>query len=306
MKYNIISFVVLFLMSFETNAQTVTDIDGNSYNSVTIGSQTWMQENLRTTRFNNGVAIPTTFLSVNNDTNALYQWAYDDDTSNIKTYGRLYTWLVAISNDNICPMGWRVPDQSDWDTLRNFLGGDSIAGGKMKESGTTHWVVSDSTVTNSSGFTGLGGGFRGNPSGFNRIDEIGVFWSSTGFDAGSFPRGIGFRLNSTDNALVQSIAVGQNGASIRCLLNKSLGNDKVPFKSKIQIFPNPAIDKVYINLQESIKYQLSIYDMAGNMLYEQRIAHKMNYVDIDFLPKGNYLIKLVSEQQIVTYTLIKQ
>ena len=111
-------FIVIFsFVSLTNNAQTIIDVDGNIYNTVTIGAQTWMQENLRTTRFNNGDAIPTTSLPINNDTTALYQWAYDQDTNNINIYGRLYTWNIVNSNNNVCPVGWRVPDNSDWDAI---------------------------------------------------------------------------------------------------------------------------------------------------------------------------------------------
>ena len=305
-KYSIFPFVMLVLASITITGQTVTDIDGNIYNTLTIGTQTWMQENLKTTHFNNGIHIATTTLPVFNDTNALYQWAYNDDTSNVNTYGRLYTWLVASGNNNVCPAGWKVPDNSDWDILSNFLGGEFIAGGKMKEIGTTHWLVSDSTVTNSSGFTALGSGRRGNPSGWSKLGASSFFWSSTPFGSRGYPRGFGYRLQSTNNSLVQSIAVGQNGSSIRCILDQISSIDNFPVPNDIQLFPNPAKDRIYIRCKESGNYRLFIYDMIGNKLHEQNNANRLSEVDISFLTDGAYFIRLISEHQIYSYKFIKQ
>jgi uncharacterized protein (TIGR02145 family) len=306
MKNKIYFIAILSLVSLKSNAQTITDIDGNIYNTVTIGTQTWMQENLKTTRFNNAIQILTTSLPVSNDTTTLYQWAYDEDTSNINMYGRLYTWNITNSNNNVCPVGWKVPDNSDWDTLRDFLGGELIAGGKMKEIGTTHWLVTDSTATNSSGFTGLGSGSRGNPSGFNNLGQLGSFWSSTLFGSLSFPRGNAYSLTSHNNTLLNSVAVAQNGKAIRCLKDLTASIENSSFQNAIHIFPNPATDGVTISFEEIINCHLSIYDMMGNPLYEQKLVDKMNYLEIAFLPKGTYLIKLISEHHVVSYKFIKQ
>jgi len=307
MKNKIYFIAILFLVSLKSNAQTITDIDGNIYNTVTIGTQTWMQENLKTTHFNNGIEILTTSLPVFNDATALYQWAYDEDISNINIYGRLYTWNITNSNDNVCPVGWKVPDNSDWDILRDFLGGELIAGGKMKEIGTTHWIVTDSTVNNSSGFTGLGSGTRGNPSGFSNLGQLGSFWSSTPFGmVGNFPRGNVYGLTTHNNTLLNSVAVAQNGKAIRCIEDVTTSIENLSFQNEIQIFPNPATDRVIISFEEIRNYHLSIYDMMGNSLYEQKLVDKMNYLEIAFLPKGTYLIKLISEHHVVSYKFIKQ
>jgi uncharacterized protein (TIGR02145 family) len=305
---NKIYFIVIFsFVSLISNAQTIIDIDGNSYNSVVIGAQTWMQENLKTTRFNNGIEIPTTSLPINNDTTILYQWPYDQDTNNINIYGRLYTWNVAYSNDNVCPNSWHVPDNSDWETLRDFLGGESIAGGKMKEIGTTHWLETNSTVDNSSGFTGLGSGTRGNPSGFYDLDQSASFWSSTPFGMiGNFPRGNVFTLAAANNMLTNSVAMANNGKAIRCIKDVTTRVENSYFKNKIQLYPNPATDRVIISFEEIRNYHLSIYNLLGNTVYQKKIVNKVNHIDIAFLPKGTYLIQVVAEDYVVPFRLIKQ
>ncbi|MGB0870226.1 MAG: FISUMP domain-containing protein [Flavobacteriales bacterium] len=306
MKIKLFIISILSVIALNSKAQTVTDIDGNVYNTVIIGTQKWMQKNLKVTRFNNGIEIPTTSLPVNNDTMALYQWAFDEDTSNINIYGRLYTWNIVNSNDNVCPVGWKVPNNSDWDVLKNFLGGEFIAGGKMKEMGTTHWLITDSLVTNSSGFTGLGSGTRGNPSGFSNLDERGSFWSATPFGSPGFPRGNVYSLVANNNALLSSVAVAQNGKSIRCIEVEPVSIETYSFQSTIQIFPNPAKNELSISFEEKMKCRISIYDILGNFIYEQELVDKLNYLDITFLSQGAYVILLNSEQEMFSYKFIKQ
>jgi uncharacterized protein (TIGR02145 family) len=120
----------------------VTDIDGNTYRTVTIGSQVWMAEDLRTTRYRNGDLIGTTSpstLDISGESAPKYQWAYAGDEGNVATYGRLYTWHASTDNRSIAPVGWHVPTDAEWVTLTEFLGGEAAAQGKLKEAGTTHW-----------------------------------------------------------------------------------------------------------------------------------------------------------------------
>ena len=126
----------------QATTATVTDIDGNVYNTVTIGTQVWMKENLKVTKYRNGDAIGITTpatLDIWGETSPRYQWAYDGNESNVATYGRLYTWYAVTDSRGVCPTGWHVPTDSEWTTLTDYLGGESVAGGKMKEAGTTHW-----------------------------------------------------------------------------------------------------------------------------------------------------------------------
>jgi len=167
--------------------------------------------------------------------------------------------------------------------------------------------VTDSTVTNSSGFTGLGSGTRGNPSGFNNLGQFGSFWSSTPFGTvGNFPRGNVYSLTTNDNTFLNSVAVAQNGNAIRCIEDVTASIENFSFQNEIQIFPNPATDRVIISLKEIRNYHISIYDMMGKSIYEQNLEDHMNYIEIGGLPKGTYLIKLISENQVVSYKFIKQ
>ncbi|MEI6456405.1 MAG: fibrobacter succinogenes major paralogous domain-containing protein, partial [bacterium] len=137
-----------------------TDGDGNNYATVRIGSgkyvQTWMAENLN-------------YITGNS-------WCYDDNTLNCDTYGRLYDWQTALG---ACPSGWHLPSDAEWTALTDFLGGESIAGGKMKEAGTAHWQSPNTGATNSTGFTALPGGRRSLNGYFYNLAVHANFWSST-------------------------------------------------------------------------------------------------------------------------------
>ena len=169
-------------------SNTVTDIDGNVYHTVTIGTQTWMVENLKTTKYRSGDLIGTTApstLDYSGESTPKYQWAYDGNESNVATYGRLYTWYVVNDSRNLCPVGWHVPTDAEWTILTTFLGGKDVAGGKLKETGTTHWLDPNEGATNESGFTALPGGYRSYSGAFDYVGGNGGWWSATEFDATS-------------------------------------------------------------------------------------------------------------------------
>ncbi len=199
----------------------ITDIDGNIYTSVLIGDQEWMVQNLRTSKFNDGTAIPFKYMVDNATweglTTPAYCW-YNDDPTNafFKEYGNLYNGYVAdaASNGgkNVCPVGWHVPNEADWSTLVTYLGGQDIANGHLKatgtiESGTGLWFSPNTGATNQSGFTALPGGSRWN-SGFLDIGNTAKFWSS-GFYM--------FWIKNDSYCEGLYVAPIYNGYAIRCI-----------------------------------------------------------------------------------------
>ncbi len=191
-----IGFIGLALLGIGASAQqnkstaqasaTVTDIDGNIYKTVTIGNQGWMAEDLKTTRYRNGDLISTTSpatLDISSESTPKYQWAYAGDESNVATYGRLYTWYAVSDSRSVCPAGWHVPSDAEWQTLIDFLGGERAAQGKLKEAGTTHWNSPNSDATNESGFTALPGGNRFNNEPFKGLGDFTHWWTATEYDA---------------------------------------------------------------------------------------------------------------------------
>jgi uncharacterized protein (TIGR02145 family) len=197
-----------------TPGTKATDIEGNVYNSVIIGTQTWMAENLKTTKYNNGDLIGTTTGAIPYDANSKYQWPYNDSEDSVANYGRLYTWNVATDPRNICPTGWHVPTDAEWTTLTDYLGGTSVAGNKLKETGTTHWNSTSETVTNETGFTALPSGRRHYNGTFGNIGSSGLWWSSTqGYITNGWYRYIDY--NSSN---VGRMEFNKNyGYSVRCL-----------------------------------------------------------------------------------------
>lgn len=167
---------------------TVIDIEGNVYKTVQIGTQTWMAENLKSTQYRNGDPIPNitdnTTLGVSTGT---YCW-YNDDAKAYKAYyGALYNWYAVTDNRNIAPAGWHVPSASDWYTLTTFLGGEGVAGGKLKETGLIHWYGPNEGATNETGFSALPGGYREFQYGFyySATSILGSWWSSTEYSGGA-------------------------------------------------------------------------------------------------------------------------
>jgi uncharacterized protein (TIGR02145 family) len=156
-------------------------------------------------------------LDISSEALPKYQWACNGDEGNVETYGRLYTWFAITDNRNVCPTGWHVPSDAEWNTLTNFLGGESVAGGKLKETGTTHWIAPNLGATNEVGFTALPGGYRYREGIFYNFNEYGFWWSSSecsNVSASSWHIGYGGQYTSI---IVRDGNSWNTGFSVRCL-----------------------------------------------------------------------------------------
>ena len=200
------------------NGETSFLYEGLTYSIVAIGSQCWMAENLNVGTRINGVNEQT-----NNST--LEKYCYDDLESNCDIYGGLYQWdemmqyVTTEGAQGICPSGWHIPSDAEWTALITYLGGESVAGGKMKstgtiEAGTGLWYDPNAGATNESGFTGLPGGSRGNGGGFYGLSYAAYFWSSSGY-IGSY---VWYRrLYYTDDEVSRFFDGKTYGRSVRCI-----------------------------------------------------------------------------------------
>ncbi len=208
------------------NFGTLTDIDGNVYKSIDIGTQTWMAENLKTTKYNDGTAIPlitdnTAWLVL---TTPAYSWYNNDAGTYKETYGALYNWFAVdeVSNGgkNICPTGWHLSTDTEWIILTTYVGGVNNAGGKLKETGTSHWNAPNKDATNESGFTALPAGLRHDYSGeFLYIGMGGVWWSSTTGNPGNAYRWDTY-YERADVGYNGDIPLQKRGGfSVRCVKN---------------------------------------------------------------------------------------
>ena len=193
---------------------TVTDIDGNIYKTIQIGSQIWIAENLRVTKYRDGVSIPNITDNVQWQNNTTGAWSYyNQNAINNLTYGKLYNWHAVKSSRNICPAGWHMPKDEEWTILETTLGSNSVAGGKMKSTGTNFWTNPNADATNSSGFSALPAGSRSNTGEFQNAREYGLWWSVTDFTAGGWMRFAEF----TGGNLYRDQFNKNYGLSVRCV-----------------------------------------------------------------------------------------
>jgi uncharacterized protein (TIGR02145 family) len=197
----------------------ITDAEGNSYKTVIIGTQQWMAENLKVSKYSDGTTIPN--ITDNNQwqINTTGAWAYyNNDAANNAKYGKLYNWYAVSKttngNKNVCPTGWHVPTDAEWTVLTDYLGGISIAGGKLKEVGTTNWNSPNTSATNTSLFTGLPVGTRDYDGDYSTIGDYGSWWGSTEDDTGSaWGRGLSYYYGDA----YRDSDGKRNGFSVRCL-----------------------------------------------------------------------------------------
>jgi uncharacterized protein (TIGR02145 family) len=215
-RYALLLFTGIFLALSSgcektTEKRGLADIDGNIYDTVVIGIQVWMAENLKTTRLNDGTKIPlvTSDTAWSNLRTPGYCWYGNYEAFfNLNHYGALYNYY-AVKSGKLCPAGWHVPDTDEWYTLITFLGMD-IAGGKMKETGTRNWLSPNTGATNESGFNALPGGFRNAYyKDFQRFRISGQFWHSEPADV--------MRVTYSSEDVIHGSLSQNDGASVRCI-----------------------------------------------------------------------------------------
>ncbi len=199
---------------------TVTDVDLNVYNTIIIGTQTWLVQNLQSTKYNDNTPIP--LVTDNSAWGALstpgYCWYYNDKTSFKTTYGALYNWFALNpqinGGKNVCPTGWHVPSDAEWTTLTTYLGGEMHAGGQLKEEGVINWSDPNLEATNVTGFTATPGGSRDLSGSYIGKGTYGIWWSATEDDATYSLRRY---MSSYDGSVDRGDGYKQGGFSVRCL-----------------------------------------------------------------------------------------
>jgi uncharacterized protein (TIGR02145 family) len=206
---------VYFIMNPWIPYGSMTDQDGNTYKTILIGTQTWMAENLKTTRLNNGKSIPiiTDATSWSNLSTPACCWQNNDPIRKV-TYGVLYNWYT-VNTGKLCPTGWHVPSDEEWTTLTDYVGGANVAGGKLKESGFKHWNSPNTEATNETAFSAFPGGVRLNDSValFSNLREMGCFWTTESEDDQASTRLMYYNSN-----LIQRLFYHKNcGLSVRCV-----------------------------------------------------------------------------------------
>ncbi|TSA29402.1 MAG: hypothetical protein D4R67_02035 [Bacteroidetes bacterium] len=201
---------------------TVSDIDGNVYHTVAIGSQVWLKENLKVTRYRKGETVY--FVSGDSEWSTMEKGAYcnyDKNPTHGETYGHLYNWYAASGLEGICPEGWHVPTDTEWQELIDFLGGDATAGGKLKATGTLEdgnglWSKPNDKATNESGFSAIPGGYRNTNGSFSQLSYNARFWSSSENLTNAWYRDLSYKYGDVE----RNSGTKTDGYSIRCIKDK--------------------------------------------------------------------------------------
>ena len=221
-RYSLLIIVLLAVTCFSCRKEktpgktwAVYDRDGNGYDTVKIGTQFWLKQNLNTSHYKNGDPIPeiTSQSLWDGLTTGAWCWYNNDSATYAATYGKLYNWYAVNDPRGLAPEGWHIPSESEWLLLRNTLGGPVVAGGFLKEAGTVHWLSPNTDATNSSRFTGLPGGYR--LGGFGALGTGFFFWISTTPPA---IRNTAIFYNMAQASLSNSYTKA-DGYSVRCIKN---------------------------------------------------------------------------------------
>jgi uncharacterized protein (TIGR02145 family) len=218
MKY-ILLMCSLFFLNTYIFAQVVPQgfLVNPPNETVTIGSQVWMRFNLAVTNYQNGDPIEGADIQFNRTTTTPAWCYYNHNSSFDATYGKLYNGYAVRDPRNICPVGFRVPSQADFNTLTTFIGG-TANGYKLKEAGTAHWTTPNTGATNSTNFTGLPGGYMGNANSSSFMSTWAYFWSSTPLADNSTNYVRILQYNNT-NFTESNLFVMEGGVSVRCIKN---------------------------------------------------------------------------------------
>ena len=265
-----------------------TDNDGNVYNSVIIGTQEWLVEDLNTTTFQNGDAILHVTPNSEWPSSSVPRWCYyQNDMAYAASHGKLYNWAAVNDSRSIAPEGWHIPNDSDWQILANFLGGNQVAGGKMKSSPL--WDAPNLGATNSSGFNGLPGAGRYYDGVFVSTvyyGQGGVWWSSSSNGNGIASS---YSLHYDSNSLSSySITPSTAGYSVRCIKNNPLHSSDFD-ETRLKLFPNPTSDEVTLALKPG-KYTVHVYNLMGQEIINKEVVNEL-VMSLAIFGKGIYILK---------------
>jgi uncharacterized protein (TIGR02145 family) len=316
MKKNF-TYLVLLLVALKGYSQcgTVTDYDGNVYNTVTIGTQCWMQENLKTSHYNNGVAITNIEDSLtwvagynHNFPNPAFTY-YNADSTNNALYGKLYTFYAVSDTNQLCPTGWHVPTYPEWVQLSDYLGGKTLSGGHLKDTGTVLWRAPNTGGDDSSGFNAEPAGFCTANFRYDFLNNGAYFWSSTIW-AGNNTDAWDIDLYYSDAYTDTVVDLLWSGFSVRCIHNNPTGIQNLNDENDntLQIFPNPGNGNFIIKgfAEQAGDYEYQVYDVAGRLIetfnYYQQFG--FNQFTLNLQTRGIYFVRMIGNNTSVTQKLV--
>ena len=303
MKIKILTLSYLFISTISIHAQTVTDVDGNTYNTISIGNQIWLTENLKVTKYNDQEPISLVLddASWSTQTEPAYCY-YLGDIANANIYGNLYNWHVINNAKNVCPSGYYVPSIADWEELITFVGGNAVAGGKLKEMGLEHWSDPNTGADNSSSFTLLPSGWRANNNGlYENLSYMAYVWSSTSIDAQSSSI---ILVGYDSPACYTSDSHILTGLPIRCLKDKSASLNENLNQHPMIVYPNPA--KNIITIESKQNLEIEIFSIEGQKIISFKLMNNKTDLDVLDLASGVYILNALTDKGIVTHKFIKE
>lgn len=302
-------------MTTIVQSQTVTDIDGNIYGTVTIGTQVWMSENIKVTHYQNGDIIPsvtdgTIWSSLEEGARAYYD---NDSALHAPVYGALYNGYAAIDNRNICPTAWHVASDTDWNILEVYLDpstdttiigwvGTNI-GRLLKEEGNSHWYE-NAYALDLAGFTALPAGVFDSSGSFGGISYYSDWWTSTT----DFPGGGHIRFLSYDNDKINRTERNhKTGYSVRCVRDEAATQINENNNNKrIKIYPNPCSEIINIELSENeAENEIQIISITGQIIYSQNTVNGINTVNTSQLKSGIYFLRLKNSGKYCKFVIEK-
>lgn len=212
--------------------ETLSDINGNTYNTVLIGNQCWMAENLRTSTYSDGSELPNYPVQADWRTTDFGGWVnYANNSNYDELYGKIYNWFAVTDSRGICPTGWIVPSDEDWKILEKHIGmaesdadiigwrgSDQNVGGKLRAPGTEYWESPNESASNDSGFSGLPSGLRYPDGRFVSLGRSAFFWTSSWYSISeAYGRAIVFSRGGVSRGIYRK----DFGFSIRCILDQN-------------------------------------------------------------------------------------
>jgi len=282
MKIKILTLSYLFISTISIEAQTVTDVDGNTYNTISIGNQTWLTENLKVTKYNDQVPISLVLddASWSTQTEPAYCY-YQGDIANTNVYGNLYNWHVINNAKNVCPSGYYVPSIADWEELITFVGGNAVAGGKLKEMGLEHWLDPN--------------------TGADNLSYMAYVWSSTSIDAQSSSI---ILVGYDSPACYTSDSHILTGLPIRCLKDETASINENLNQQPMIVYPNPA--KNIITIESKQNLEIEIFSIEGQKIKSFKLMNNKTDLDVLDLASGVYILNALTDKGTVTHKFIKE
>jgi uncharacterized protein (TIGR02145 family) len=317
MKQRIVILLAVFLFCVGLTglrSQTVTDSrDGNVYQTVTIGTQVWMAENLK--------YLPSVIGPATGSQTTPYYYVYGyygtvvadaKATANYTTYGVLYNWPAAMNGaasstanpsgvQGVCPTGWHLPSDAEWTQLNEYVGATGVGVGKLKETGTSHWISPNTAATNETGFTALPGGSRNFDGPFIEIGRVGFWWAAN--EISDVWAGRIYLAYDTGDIRRRNFEK-EAGFSVRCLLGNSTSINITENSEEEIFYPNPSIDKLYFKNSNYTNGIIMIFDLQGKQVLSKQIDS--DPIDISDLEKGIYVVKLVCSENVLITKFIKE